>query len=291
MALAPATISEGILGLEAIHNLRGLEMNNKDVGFPRIVLDKINGIHGRADGDDNREPRRGHMGEWVYPSALRGRTITYEGRIQGLDLVSMRAKANSLRSVFASSEPEDPMLVSPPLARGGVAWIMWVKPLGLDLDDEQAFGPTRLPTGFQRTFTASVRQSDPRYYVNGSVSIVGSSGQIISVTNLGNAPAEPWFVLTSLASSGDITLQRLDGDPRSLIIDGDTIRGGGAASLSIDFKSRVVTAVDQPGSDYSGAVKFSSNWWDDQVQGLISGAQMIRVTGAAWNLQYHHASY
>jgi hypothetical protein len=261
------------------------------VGFPRIVLDKINGIHSRADGDDIREPRRGHMGEWVYPSSLRGRTITYEGRIQALDLVSMRTKANSLRSVFASSEPEDPMLVSPPVARGGVAWIMWVKPLGLDMDDVQEFGPTRVPTGFQRAFTASVRQSDPRFYVNGSLSLFGSSGGTLSVTNSGNAPAEPWFILTSLAGSGDITLQRLGTDPRSLIIDGDTIRDGGAASLSVDFKSRVVTAVDQPGSDYSGAVKFASDWWDDQVQGLIPGAQNIKVTGAAWNLQYHHASY
>jgi hypothetical protein len=216
----------------------------------------------------------------------------YEGRIQALDLVSMRVASNALRAAFTAPDPISELVVAPPVARGGVSWGYFVRPLGLDLDDVQEFGPTRLPTGYQRTFTASVRQADPRFYVSGVVSATSAGGATpISVTNSGNAPAEPQFQIYA-PFTADVWLQRTGPDPRSLALAKEVIDPVGAGSIFVDFAARMITCPEQPGSDYSGAVLFQSDWWNDGVMGLLPGAQSIRVTEcASWRIDYRHASY
>lgn len=295
MALPAATIAEGVLGLEGIHTFRGLAMNDLTQQVPAVTyrykVTKITGLHARADSEDNREARRGHMGEFTYPSLLRGRTIVYEGKIQAQDLVAMRIASNNLRSAFASPDPEGELTISPPGARGGVGFGTIVRPMAEEMDDVQEFGPNAMPSPFQRQFMVTVRAHDPRYYVVGPVTASAGAGANLAITNSGNAPSEPYFTLNGPITT-DVTLHRDDVEPRSLILDKDVLTPiTSGRHLIVDFNTRVIYCPELSGSDFSGSVKYASNWWDDQASGLVPGAQTIGVNGAAWTMNYRHASY
>ena len=307
--LAPATLIEGVLGLEAFHTFAApgcpaVTLNDRstvavatlpdgtiqrDV-LPRYKVRRITGLRSRPDADDTREPVRGGIGELVYPSLQRGKTVVYEGSVEALSLESLRAATTTLLAAFSNTSSEGTMTVSPPAGRGGVSWSYVARSLACDIDDVQDRGP-RAVYRWARNFTLSVRQGDPRYYTAG-VNVGGASGATVGVTNLGTAPSEPVFTLAGPIAP-PVTIERLGPDPRQLVFATSiawlAINAG--KHLVVEFGRRPRAYSPEAGGDFAALLTFASNWWDEGVGGILPGAQDIKVTGAAWAVAFNHASW
>lgn len=289
--MSPYTIAHGILGLEGIHRLADeIDMNTQG-GLPRIQLDRITGIHALPEADDNREPKYGQGGEQVYPSLTRGKTIIYEGRILGADLPQMRAMMHSLRHAASRGRLGETSIVVRPGGFGGVTHSYDARVLALESDDEQTLGLEAMPTAYQRGFVLTVRQSDPRYYlVGGDVYVEAASVDTITVTNPGNAPALPNFIVDG-PIPGTLTFDRLDNVvARKLVYEDVGLATG--EQLRLDFGARTLRRVSDNASFEHKRVYDDSNWWDAGAAGLNPGATQIRVTGGGnWAMGFAPASW
>lgn len=298
MALPAATIEEGVLGLEGLHDMGGgVILNDRASGtFPRYVLDRISGLHDRADSADEREDVQGHSGEIPRPSPPRGKTVVYEGRVQGRTLPELRVASQKLRWALSDTNNELPRVTRPPAARGGVEWLWFARSLACTVDDEQTRRDTAVPYPWQRTFMVSLRMGEAKFAYGGDPESIASGngvGQVVH--NDGNAPADPvitvWGPLVN-----PVTVERYggsDGD-RALVFDNAlalaAINAGKALVLTF---GRQPTAVcpQIPGADFAPAITFASNWWDDQVDGLKPGDNNVRVTGCdSWSISWRHTS-
>ena len=287
MALAASTIDEGVPGLEGTHTYKSFVLQNYHaLRMPCARVRKITGLHGRPDSEDNREALRGVDGERVLPSRLRGKTVIYEGVIQGRTLPELRELSAWMRACFGATTTEDWMHVATP--RGGVSWYAAMRPIDLSMDDEQTMGMTAQPSPWQRPFTLTMRQGKPYWMADPPQhDVTVADGATIQRFNEGTFPAEPIISLHG-PGGGFTTVQRTGPDPRMLKFYGlDEIPG--ITTVSIDFGAR--TMFTNTGVDAANKlVTIDSNWWDDGVAGLLVGENNIKVSGCTWDLYYRHAS-
>lgn len=289
-------VADGILGLEAVWTCGSLTLNKPQGALPRVVFDKISGLHSRPEADDDRAQNTGRIGEIVYPSPQRGKTVVVEGRVQAYTLQDLRNLSNQLRGQFASTA-EQTITVAPDPAYGTVSWHFNARAIQLDIDDDQSSYPsTASPSPWQRDFILGLRQSDPRYYlVGGPETLAGgfASGATETATNQGTAPADPVIVGT-VANGALVTMENLtvpaNPSGHAYLI---TAAAPQAGTLTADFAARTVKVDNGAGTVLAVGLDYlSSTWWDQLVPGLAPGANQIKVTGlSAWNVSWTSASW
>src|SRR5881227_976700 len=115
------TIAHGPVGLAARHHwvpevsefgLPTFDLNTEPP-FPRVKVTKITGWGSLPATDDVREPAQGDIGEVVLPSLWRGKTLTYEGRIEGASYDDVLLLGTTMRAAFSESTLEGTMMVLP----------------------------------------------------------------------------------------------------------------------------------------------------------------------------------
>lgn len=294
--MSPYTVAHGIVGIEGIHVWNGVELNRQltDAGatrWPLIMFERISGLHSLPEAEDNRAPATGRIGEVVYPSLPRGRTITYEGIIYGRTLYELRGAVASLRGSFSDRTNQGGMAVHPHPGIGGQEFYFFARPLAFDVDDEQVVGVEAMPSAYQRRFILSLRQADPRYF-HGPTQNTGAqaSGATPSVTNHGNAPTDFGLEVAGPIPD-DLVIERYaNPDARKLLFNNVGIAGGD--SLVMNFGARSILRASD-GADWSGRMVFAtSNWWDSDAWGLHPGATTIRCAGGGtWSAYFNSASW
>lgn len=284
------TIADGLLGLEGIHRIGTLDFHYQDT-LPRIECERMIGLHALPEADDNREPAYGQIGERIYPSLARGKTITYEGTVYGRTLSELRTLMNQLRGLAGTYRSvEAPINVRPHADIGGTEWVYYARVMALDADDEQLLGPEAMPTAFQRPFILTLRQSNPRAYaVSDLISDGGTSGAVVSVTNAGTAPTDPIFDIEDL-TDGTIELIRSAPGGATLTF-GDDLELEAGESLEVDFGQRRMRRLPD-GADFTHKMLFEdSNWWDALVGGIEPGENALTVVGGTWTVRFNPASW
>jgi hypothetical protein len=291
-------VDHGILGLEGIHRINNRIDINVQSGWPRIELDRITGLHGLPDVDDNREPSYGRSGERTYLGFVRGKTIVYEGRVLGRDLYQLREHTHELRQAInavgaSARSKEGEIVVRPHPAIGGLSHRYEARFLAFDCDDEQNIGVDAMPTAYQRSFVLTVRQSDPRYYVVGAdVTVSGAEGEIKTVDNIGNASALPVFTISGPFPLGELEVARLNNvAERRLVYDGITGVPAGDA-LRLDFRDRSLRRVSDDASYEHHRIFNDSNWWDPGAAPLNQGeSDVVVLGGSGWTINFSPASW
>jgi hypothetical protein len=259
------------------------------------VLDKISGLHSRAEADDNRGNNQGRPGEYLLPSVQRGRTITYEGRLLAGSLNALREAAAIMRSGFSGSEGLMFVEYNPLYSTvEEMPWLYFGRVTQFEIVDEQTAAPDAL-FPHVRSFVLAVRQHDPRYYRwnpadgggfvgAGSLPVDGSAQTLL---NEGNAPADPVFEISSPGTNVTI----FNGTTgRNLALAGLPALGGSV--LTVDFGLRIAYK-DFFAQDLTGYVDLAAtNAWDFGVGGLLPGVNAVGVAtssgswGAKWRGAY-----
>lgn len=318
MAHVPA---DGPLGLDGRHELKGgvefggplseygvfMYGKRQAFGTSYIKLDRITGLHGLGDADDFRQPAEGRTGENIYPSAQRGKTIVYEGRIVGATLPGLRQQATNLRRAAAEAREryQGSITIVDPAATT-VGYATSVRVMALDIDDVQEFGPTHLPSLWVRSFSLGIRAHDPRFvWYPVAEDLSNSAGSTVVVANNGNAPADLKFDIFSAGALGMTPLIEN-------LTTGKQLKFGTALSglppiptgdlLHVDWSQRAavkVLAADYPA--YTPNVDMmpyldldNSDWWNALEWGLAPGNNSIKVSGTGvgdWDVYWQHTSW
>lgn len=163
----PVAAADGVLGIEARHAWNGLTLNDLTV-MPRYRLFRIRGLHDLPDSDDNRELVTEGIGEIVYPSFARGKTVVYEGIVIASTLQDLRNASQDLRDAFGPDistglNPERRMVVTPHATYGTQRHTFQGQCRLCTIEDEQTAGPSS-SRRFSRAFVIDIRLSDPRIY-------------------------------------------------------------------------------------------------------------------------------
>jgi hypothetical protein len=133
--------------------------------YPCYSVRRIGGLASLAEVEDLRDPLIAEDGEVPYPSALRGRTVTYEGMIRARSAAVLRQAEEALRVAFSELDAEGQVLISahPQAASPPASLYYSARALSVEVDDEA--GQPHNPTlGWQRAYAVALRQSDPRFY-------------------------------------------------------------------------------------------------------------------------------
>lgn len=257
-------LAEGYPGVEEVHTLNGLAINDLTVE-PRIRLTRITGLHSLPDADDVRANRTARDGEIALPGGLRGKTIVYEGIVQARSLVGMRQKARALRAAARVRSSEQRMWLGPDFFMDG-------RIIAFDADDEQTTGPTSVRP-WQRPFTLSMRLSDPRVYFNPGEAGGAAAGASTTLHNSGDVPTDPVLTLSNVGPLVTVYNGTLD---KSLRFAVPVANQGG--TMIVDFKQRSarIGAFDA----MTGFDAGFSDWWDEYVPGLEPGDNNVGITGA-----------
>jgi hypothetical protein len=290
------TAAHGILGIEGIHVWNGVELNRQlsDAGavrWPLVRFNRITGLLGLPEADDNRAPATGRIGEIVYPGFPRGRTITYEGTVYGRDLLELRGAVASLRGTFSERSAQGMMVVKPHPTVGGAQFYYYARPIAFDIDDEQVVGYESMPSAWQRGFILSLRQADPRYWHSVQKNS-GSQGPgaTPTVTNDGNAPTD-FGITVEGPISDDFVIERYGNpDARKLLLNNVSV--GGGDHLAINMGARSIRRMSD-NADLTGKLVFEeSDWWNEGVWGLHPGNTVIRCAGGGnWFCVFNSASW
>lgn len=286
-----STVGIGVPGLEARHQWADVIDLNNPGAWPRYDLDRITGLHSLPEADDNRESAFGRIGEIVYPSLQRGKTVTYEGRVIGRNLAELRQGANALRGACPSGD-EAPMRIQSPLP-DTTQWLTYARCLSCDVDDDQAqYSPWAVPTAYQRNFVLALRLHDPRFYASlEAITTGGTNGAVVGVNNVGTAPANPVFVVNGPITD-DLVFERAPGvdTHHQVLFDSVTLSAG--QQLQLNWANRTLLRVSD-GVDYTPKINFEqSNWWDAGEQGVPPGSHALRVAGGGdWTVTFWPASW
>lgn len=283
-------VGAGIAGLEAVHTWDERVTLNELVSFPRIKLDKITGLGGTPDQPIQQDSLIGRIGEIPRFAVKRGRTITYEGSVQGRDRVETRGLLGLMAYGFAPMD-ERQMVVTLNASLGGDTYTWRGRVLDYQPSEEIVSGPSLNTRGWERPFVVSFRLSDPRFYALDPLSETvprGPSGH--TITNPGSAPTDPVVVLTGPYDAATLTNATVQG---TLHFTTPITTG---KFLLIDFKSR--TIIDQDGNDARSHLDLvGSTWWDSGVYGLAPGDNSCFLTipsGSSSSTQavfQYHAAY
>jgi hypothetical protein len=259
------------------------------------VLDKISGLHSRADSDDNRGNNQGRPGEYLLPSVARGRTITYEGRLRAGSLNALREAEANMRTAYSGSEGL--MLVEyNPLYSSSeeIVWLYFGRVTQFEVVDEQTAAPDAL-FPHERSFVLAIRQHDPRYYRwnagdgagfvgVGSLPVDGSAQTLI---NEGSAPTEPVYEISSPGTN--VTIFNATTGKTLALVGLPSLAG---SVLTVDFGLRLAYK-DFFAQDLTGFVDLSAtNAWDFGQGGLVPGLNAVGIAtgsgswGAKWRGAY-----
>lgn len=290
---------DGYLGLEAKHVwYDGFVLNDLSVWMPSSAyakLQRITGWHSLPEADDNRDPLTGRIGEIVYRSFPRGKSVSYEGDIIAINAQQLRRFGNQMRSAFSDRSNEHTMQVVPDADYGSTIWEYNARTVSFDMDDEVTIDHLAVPTEYQQHFILTLRLSDPRYYLVGGASSVGpqAGGVHEIIDNAGTAPVDPTFTITVPSAAGGITIGNITQiNPRT----GANYRlffnsGVPAGTLTVDFKARTASMGD--GTDVLPLLNpTQSDWWDEDAVGLLPGNNELTVTGVTdWTVAWNIASW
>lgn len=306
------SLADGVLGLEGVHQLAREQSGPVFRGHhvysgssPWYKIDRITGLYSLGDLDNFVQPSEGRFGEVAYPSLTRGKTITYEGRVCAPSLEKLREGHNNLRFWLMGMEgvPVFPHERGPGkrdtdisifAESAGEGWMSYCRIMAFESDEEQTRGPTRQPTMWQREFTLTVRQYDPRFYSFPALSDDAPDDADIVVTNIGNADTQR-MAITVYGPLNDLVL-RNDTIDKELSFE----------ALDIDLGERLIVSWNQRGvvrpnqaepvnspniSKLGNMVTIDSNWWDAFAEGIAPGANTLQVSAApnGWKVDWQHA--
>ena len=282
-------IADGPGGLECTHAIGGVTMNDRTLSH-RIKLNRITGLHSLPESDDERRPRTGFLGEATYPGYARGKTVVYEGVVEGSSLDNLRSKCAAFRAGLQNRSDEYLVTITPNASWGDDIWAYYARVMQLDIDDVQADRSPRHARGpYGRGFMLGLRMSDPRFiYVNSSHS---TSGHTTSqeLTNQGSAPTDPTFTIIVPGGTPDIELTNADvntsnGTARLRFNNVPT------GTLTVNFARRTALLGSADAMAYFDTVY--NQWWDELIPGLAPGNNTVNVTGStSWAIAYSHRSW
>lgn len=306
------TLTDGVLGLEGVHQIAreagGPAMRGHHVWHatnPWYKIDRITGLYSLGDLENFTQPSEGRMGEVAYPSMSRGKTITYEGRVCAATLEKLREGHNNLR-YWLMGIPGNPVF---PHERGpgkrdtdisiyaegaGEGWMQFCRVMAFESDEEQLFGPNRQPTMWQRPFTLTVRQYDPRFYSYPALEEDDPGEANIVVSNLGNADTQR-LAITVYGPLDNLVVGNTTIDKTLEFVGLDIDLG---ERLIIGWQQRSIIRpnqaepVNSPNISKLGTLQTGdSDWWDAFAEGLAPGANTLTVSDApnGWKVGWQHA--
>jgi len=291
--VSPVAQIDGPLGLEGIHIWNAAITLNSLESFPRYKLTGITGLFDLPDAESNAFIPVAKPFEMPTPSMVRGKTIVYEGVMEASNQQSLAQMRTNLRAAFQNRTVEQQMIISPHADYGAISWAYRARVLACSVEetlDDRSLTETRNP--YKRNFTVTVRMmSDARYYrVGATQSISGDSGETVTFTNSGNAPVDPVFVIDG-SIDGDLVIERT-GNPDARRLELNDLSIGSGNELVINFATRRIYRTSD-GIDRDGKLNFAdSNWWDEDIWGLMPGNTSVKVTGGAgWTCSSGVASW
>lgn len=268
-------------------------LNDAQGALPRVKWTSIEGQHSRADMEDVRDPNTGKIGETARDTLLRGRTIIYHGDpgkgggLQAATQESLRYRAGLLRQMFAPAD-ERTMRIIPHPTYGGNTYKYKGRILLADIDEDDVFSPGRVPSPWLRQVTLSIRQSDPRYYLDEALRLSASAtyaagGEIaLAITNDGSAFADPILRIYGPINGPRIRRVVVGQDavfPYPAMIDLSGMNLAVGQRIDIDFTAR--TIVRDNGTDLTpNLLPQNSTWWDALVEGFPAG---VATTFKLWS--------
>lgn len=306
--------SDGVLGLEGLHVFKGGDEYPTQVsvemhGYHRrdldswLKIDRIVGLRGLGDADDQRDAAEGRIGEILYPGGARGKTIVYTGRIVGKTFKDMRQQQRALERVAAEARQRRAgsiTVVDPAEPGQGFAYI--TKAMALDIDEEQIHRETRQPTPYQRTFTLGLRAHDPRavwYPVETELAVPEGT---LEIENEGNAPAELFLDIRIPAGVevADVTVANVTTGHQLAFVGLAMPTAAYQRRLCINFTQRAAFRPEAaapaftPNADMMPYLDFAtSDWWDSLEPGLWPGVNELSVTGDVddWDVEWQHTTW
>lgn len=280
----PVSVADGALGLEARHVwelLPSFPLNGPNFTIPVIRLDRIGGMYSLGEIEDLRASRTGAIGEIVYPSLMRGKTVTYEGRVIGTTLQTMRQWITLLRNAFTDTVNERRMTIHPDPLYGTGDFYFMARPMAFECDEEQIYAATRRPSGFQRNFILTLRMSDPRFYANGVDE--WDTGSVM-VFNKGSAPSDPTVIISGIDDPKDVWAQNLTTGGKLLFKELPSTE-----DVQIDFRKCSAWQGEQQITHLLRVAE--SNWWDYEQPGVAPGQNEITSCGDKTRVIFHHAFF
>lgn len=276
-------------GLEAYHTWNGSVVLNDRAAWPRYRLKRISGLRSLADPEDRRDKNFARAGEVARSSVRRGKTVTYEGVIEGRSLIEMELADANLRGAFDSMEEgqmtitTDPAYApSVPSGASLVTLFFNARALSLEIAEEQTAAPFGENHGHERPFALALRLADPRLYLPqvgpaNTPALAGGppASATVTVTNVGDSGTDR----VTVDITGPITDPLLANDTLGKVI--DTIAGYAIPAghfLRLDFRDR--SAMYDATTDHGDKIDLlNTDWWDRDTPGLAPGANTIRLQG------------
>lgn len=165
---SPATMEAPALTLNLLTDDAGNKL------WPRFKVTRVSGLMNLGDAEDKADLPVRRIGELSRLSFRRGKTVTYEGRVEARSLRQLREAEATFREAFADESREGRMDVTPhPLNEdffGVPAKFYTARALGCDIIDQQG------SNSYRRPFVAALRLHDPLYY-----DVTPESGTITTV--------------------------------------------------------------------------------------------------------------
>lgn len=300
---------QGIFGLEGRHRWDdAVTLNDLSGAFPRYRIAKVANLHALAESDVNSEALIGRMGEIARPGFRRGKTVTYTGFTEALDLPSLRFGQAILGEAFAPTD-ERQMLITTDPAYSAESRYYTARCIFADAgEDEQGVAETHVvpihtggailakATAYVRPFTIALRMSDPRVYdaverLERTAPLVSSGGLLppfkppakpagvglVGGTNFdtgGRAPTDPIIDCWGPVTNPRVINYTLGRELRYLV---ELDEG---SFLRLDFAARIAT-LDGVSILFGRRDRSASNWWARGVDGLQRGTNIIGYSGDA----------
>lgn len=279
-----AVLSQGPRGLEATHiwepgdGTASLTMNLLSA-VPRIKFDAMPGFRSLPDAEDNRSPLTARAGEITYPSLVRGKTWTVEGRLQARSMDELRALEYAMMGAFGERDLLGNWHSVP--VGDGSFWTCSARVL--QYEPQTVFDASlRHPRGpHQISFLLGMRMSDPRFYW--SVQQTATHASAVVALNEGRAPTDP---IITVEDVGDTVIVANDTTGKTLHFNGINVAG----DLVINFLERTASIGVVDAAPYLDP--YLSDWWDRSQAGIVPGANgIVQSGGSSITVAYWHASW
>jgi tail protein len=273
-------------GLAVRHVWNGQATLNNTTS-PRAKIDAIRGWRSLPEVDDSSVNLNGRIGQLPFPVSPRGKTLTYEGRLQGRTPAELEALEMSLQYAFGERSAEGTMTLTPQsgVYGGGEAWWYRARVAAFECDDAQDVDRTHPRGMWQRPYTLTLHLFDPRFYHGPHDSGNIATGQAYVAGNVGTAPADPAFEIFNV-EEGETAEIRNQTTGKFL-----QFQDLPAGTLWVDFRSRL--AAMNSNQDAVRYLTPESNWWDEGTPGLIPGPNTVQVVNAGvnWHVAWADASW